>query len=121
MSDSEDEQSANGPSRNLDNKDLPALFWDSMPDNAEEHPDYVAMQALAEESTPEERAENFKASRPTTIPTGPSAALAARKTVACMPTLTCRQSIYSPLAPAASSVITVADRLTVSNRRQPMG
>eukprot|EP00775_Hariotina_reticulata_P012859 gene12859-12986_t len=39
---------------------LPALFWDSMPDNAEEHPDYIALKALAEESTPEERAENFK-------------------------------------------------------------
>jgi hypothetical protein len=65
MSDSEDEQPKNGPSRNpaeLDNKDLPALFWDSMPENVEEHPDYVAMQALAEESTPEERAENFKVS-----------------------------------------------------------
>jgi hypothetical protein len=44
----------------LDDIDLPALFWDSIPDGAEEHPDYVALQALAEESTPEERAENFK-------------------------------------------------------------
>eukprot|EP00878_Enallax_costatus_P030282 GHUV01032957.1.p1 GENE.GHUV01032957.1~~GHUV01032957.1.p1 ORF type:complete len:285 (+),score=43.68 GHUV01032957.1:425-1279(+) len=44
-----------------ENAELPALFWDNMPDNPEEHPDFLAMQALAEESTPEERAENFKA------------------------------------------------------------
>lgn len=43
-----------------ENADLPALFWDAMPENPEEHPDFVAMQALAEESTLEERAENFK-------------------------------------------------------------
>lgn len=47
---------------------LPALFWDSMPDNAEDHPDYIALKALEEESTPEERAENFKVSIPS-IPT----------------------------------------------------
>lgn len=40
---------------------LPALFWDHVPEGAEQHADYAAMQALAEESTPEERAENFKA------------------------------------------------------------
>lgn len=45
----------------LNNQDLPSLFWDTMPEKPEEHPDYIAMQALAEESTPEERAENFKA------------------------------------------------------------
>lgn len=39
---------------------LPALFWDHMPENPEEHPDFLAMQALAEESSPEERADNFK-------------------------------------------------------------
>jgi tetratricopeptide (TPR) repeat protein len=39
---------------------LPALFWDTMPDDPESHPDFAALQALAEESTPEERAENFK-------------------------------------------------------------
>lgn len=44
----------------LDNKDLPALFWDEMPENAEEHPDMVALQALIDESSPEERAGNFK-------------------------------------------------------------
>ena len=39
---------------------LPALFWDTMPDDPESHPDFAALQALEEESTPEERAENFK-------------------------------------------------------------
>lgn len=61
MSDSDSEDIT--PSQPVnDNADLPALFWDSMPDNAEEHPDYIAMKALEEESTPEERAENFKVS-----------------------------------------------------------
>lgn len=31
-----------------------------MPENPEEHPDYMALQAIADECTPEERAENFK-------------------------------------------------------------
>ena len=44
------------------NAGLPALFWDTIPDNAEDHPDYIALKALEEESTPEERAENFKVS-----------------------------------------------------------
>ncbi|KAI8468871.1 MAG: hypothetical protein J3K34DRAFT_454284 [Monoraphidium minutum] len=44
----------------LDPKSLPALFWDEMPDNMEEHPDYLALQAIADECTPEERADNFK-------------------------------------------------------------
>lgn len=42
------------------NEGLPALFWDTIPDNAEDHPDYIALKALEDESTPEERAENFK-------------------------------------------------------------
>ena len=44
----------------LDNMDLPALFWDTLPADAEQHPDYAALQALAEEDPPEVRAENFK-------------------------------------------------------------
>jgi hypothetical protein len=65
MSDSEDEGAQplappHDPAA-LNNQDLPSMFWDTMPENPEEHPDYMAMQALAEESTPEERAENFKA------------------------------------------------------------
>lgn len=62
MSSSEDDQP--GPSTpprvEDDNAALPALFWDTMPEQYEEQPDYVALKALEEESTPEERAENFK-------------------------------------------------------------
>ncbi|KAF6259158.1 hypothetical protein COO60DRAFT_1622080 [Scenedesmus sp. NREL 46B-D3] len=59
MSDSDCEDIA--PSQPADdNANLPALFWETMPDNPEDHPDYIALKALEEESTPEERAENFK-------------------------------------------------------------
>eukprot|EP00882_Tetradesmus_deserticola_P022029 GHRQ01023907.1.p2 GENE.GHRQ01023907.1~~GHRQ01023907.1.p2 ORF type:complete len:129 (+),score=48.80 GHRQ01023907.1:337-723(+) len=59
MSDSDCEDIA--PSQPADdNASLPALFWESMPENPEDHPDYIALKALEEESTPEERAENFK-------------------------------------------------------------
>jgi hypothetical protein len=44
----------------LDPASLPALFWDEMPEKPEEHPDYMALQAIADECTPEERAEGFK-------------------------------------------------------------
>jgi hypothetical protein len=61
MSDSDSEDIT--PSQPADDDaNLPALFWENMPDNAEEHPDYIALKALEEESTPEERAENFKVS-----------------------------------------------------------
>jgi hypothetical protein len=43
-----------------ENASLPALFWDTIPENAQDHPDYVALKAIEEESTPEERAESFK-------------------------------------------------------------
>lgn len=46
-----------------DNEGLHPLFWDATPANAEEDPVYQAMKALEAESTPEERAENFKASK----------------------------------------------------------
>lgn len=49
-----------GPQLPLDNADLPAIFWDSMPETAEQHADYAGLQAMAEESTLEERADNFK-------------------------------------------------------------
>ena len=39
--------------------DLPAAFWDEYPKNAD-HPDLAAINALLEESTPEERAETYK-------------------------------------------------------------
>jgi hypothetical protein len=45
----------------LDPASLPALFWDEMPERPEDHPDYAGLQALADECTPEERAETFKA------------------------------------------------------------
>ncbi|KAF5838388.1 hypothetical protein DUNSADRAFT_2924 [Dunaliella salina] len=48
----------NGPV--LDNMELPAMFWDEMPENAEAHPDYMAMQAMRDECTPEELANTAK-------------------------------------------------------------
>jgi hypothetical protein len=39
---------------------LPALFWDHMPEAPEAHPDYAGLMAIADECTPEERAESFK-------------------------------------------------------------
>jgi hypothetical protein len=41
-------------------EDVPALFWDEMPENVEGNADMAAINALIEESTPEERALNFK-------------------------------------------------------------
>lgn len=63
MSDSEEIEdiTPNGQQQQQDpNEGLHPLFWDSIPDNAEEHPDYIALKALDDETTPEERAENFK-------------------------------------------------------------
>ncbi len=39
--------------------DLPAAFWDAYPENAD-NPDLAAINALLEESTPEERADTYK-------------------------------------------------------------
>lgn len=37
------------------------LFWDEMPENFEEHPEYVALQqVMLDGTTPESRAANFK-------------------------------------------------------------
>ena len=45
-----------------DANSVPALLWDEMPEDAPNHPDYMATQALMyDESTPAEQAENFKA------------------------------------------------------------
>eukprot|EP00959_Pyramimonas_sp_CCMP1952_P209614 4385603-Pyramimonas_sp.AAC.1 len=41
------------------NEELPSLFWDSKIDDPE-NPDLLAMEALMDELTPEERAENYK-------------------------------------------------------------
>lgn len=43
-----------------DNKGLHPLFWDALPEDAEEDPAYAGIQALQEELTPEEKAESFK-------------------------------------------------------------
>lgn len=39
---------------------LPAAFWDHYPTNTEENPDLAAINAILEESTPDERAETYK-------------------------------------------------------------
>lgn len=48
------------PAPAVRNEDLPALFWDEMPDNAGDHPDMVALKAIDDECTPEDRARSFK-------------------------------------------------------------
>lgn len=50
----------NGTQPILRNEDLPALFWDEMPENIENNPDMAAINAMIEESTPEERVLSFK-------------------------------------------------------------
>jgi hypothetical protein len=64
MSDSEDIEDITPSNQNQQQPDpnagLHPLFWDSIPDNAEEDPNYIALKALDDETTPEERAENFK-------------------------------------------------------------
>jgi hypothetical protein len=63
MTESSDDEGVHAESsRRLqdDNHDLPALFWDAMPSNAEDNSDFAALQALKEECTPRERAESFK-------------------------------------------------------------
>lgn len=47
------------PAGGLRPDDVPALFWDEMPEDAE-NPDLAAINALIEESSPEERALSFK-------------------------------------------------------------
>ena len=39
--------------------DLPAVFWDQMPEN-KDNSDLAAINALIDEQTPEERAESYK-------------------------------------------------------------
>jgi hypothetical protein len=48
------------PTNDLGNENLPALFWDALPDNPEEHPDYAGLLAVDDESTPDERAHTLK-------------------------------------------------------------
>ena len=46
----------------LRNDDLPAAFWDAYPENPD-NTDLQAINALLEESTPEQRAETYKVRR----------------------------------------------------------
>ena len=43
----------------VSNSDIPAAFWDTLAED-DSNPDLLAMKALQEESTPEERAEVYK-------------------------------------------------------------
>ena len=43
-------------------ENLPAAFWDRYPTNTEENTDLAAINAIIEESTPDERAETYKVS-----------------------------------------------------------
>lgn len=43
----------------LKSDEIPALFWDEMPDDPD-NPDMAAIQAIIDESTPEERANSYK-------------------------------------------------------------
>ncbi|GLI68177.1 hypothetical protein VaNZ11_012517, partial [Volvox africanus] len=60
-SDNENED-GNRPKPNLidENKGLHPLFWDALPEDADQDPAFAALQALDEDLTPEERAENYK-------------------------------------------------------------
>lgn len=44
----------------LDDAELHPYFWDTIPENADEHPAKAALDAMLEEDTPEERALNYK-------------------------------------------------------------
>ncbi|GLC40844.1 hypothetical protein PLESTB_000016500 [Pleodorina starrii] len=43
-----------------DNKGLHPLFWDALPEDADQDPTFAALKALEEDLPPEERAENYK-------------------------------------------------------------
>ena len=47
-----------------DDKPLPALFLDTMPDDQEAHPDLAAMNTMMGELTPDEHAENGRVRQP---------------------------------------------------------
>ncbi len=55
------EQQRRGPQvEQEDHANLHPLFWETMPENPEDHPEYAAIQALRDEATPEERANTHK-------------------------------------------------------------
>ena len=57
---SEADRDPSGRQQPLSNNDLPAAFWDALPDD--ENADLQAINALKEESTPDDRAEALKVS-----------------------------------------------------------
>lgn len=58
---------AESPTSKEEEEELPALFWDTLPEDPENNPDYAGIQAIIYgDSTPEETAENFKVA--TTFP-----------------------------------------------------
>lgn len=61
MSDSDSESvELQPPQRVDDNAGLHPLFWDSLPEGADQDPVFQAMQAMSDEMSPDERAEGFK-------------------------------------------------------------
>lgn len=60
MSATQQEAGKAGPQQSVSNNELPAAFWDALPD--ESHPDLQAINALKEESTPDDQAETLKVS-----------------------------------------------------------
>ncbi len=52
------------PAAEYTSDNLPAAFWDEYPENKDENLDLAAINAILEESTPDERAETYKASLP---------------------------------------------------------
>ncbi|GAX82003.1 hypothetical protein CEUSTIGMA_g9431.t1 [Chlamydomonas eustigma] len=60
MSDSDSDTEPDVQIEEDSNAGLHPLFWDAIPDGAEQDPNWQALEALKNESTLEERAENFK-------------------------------------------------------------
>ena len=49
-----------GRAGELRNEELPAAFWDELPAEQSAHPDLLAVNAILEEASPDERAETYK-------------------------------------------------------------
>jgi hypothetical protein len=60
MSDSDSDDERKKPQLIDDNKGLHPLFWDALPEDAEDDPLYAALKAVDDEVPPEEKAESFK-------------------------------------------------------------
>ena len=52
------------PETEYTSDNLPAAFWDEYPEKKDDNPDLAAINAILEESTPDERAETYKATTP---------------------------------------------------------